>query len=115
MENQDQDQFQYRLESKLAYSLRSNGYLFPVLIEQVKFLEENHKVIFQNIPSNITSAADILGRGIISFKPTFQVQINEEAQQNLAQAAREGKEIPDEVRQQMLRDRLKANKSKGKQ
>lgn len=111
----NKDQYPYKSESKLAFSLRSNSYLFPITIEQVKFLEENYKIIFQNIPSNITSAADIIGRGIISFEPTFKVKINEEVQQNLAQAAREGKEITDEVRQQMLRDRLNANKLKGKQ
>ncbi|WP_165840851.1 hypothetical protein [Larkinella punicea] len=110
MENQEQ--FHYLPESKLTYSLRSNGYLFPILIEQVKFLEANHQDIFQNIPSSITSAADIINRGIISFEANFRIQINEETQDNLAQAAREGKEIPSNVRDQMLRDRLNATKSK---
>lgn len=108
------EQYPYKPESKLAFSLRANGYLFPISIEQVKFLEENQPILFQNIPTNITSAKDILERGIISFAPAFQVHINEEAQQNLAQAAREGKEISDEVRKQMQRDRLNALKGKGK-
>ena len=108
------EKYAYKPESKLAFSLRANGYLFPTSIEQVKFLEENHQILFQNIPSNITSAADILERGLISFEPAFQVYINDEVQQNLAQAAREGKEISDEVRKQMQQDRLNALKRNGK-
>ena len=101
-------------ESKLAFSLRANGYLFPVSIEQVRFLEENHNTLFENAPSNITSAAAILERGLISFEPAFHIHLNLETQQNLAMAAREGRQISDEVRQQMQRDRLEAIKRKGK-
>jgi len=108
------EKYQYKPESKLAFSLRANGYLFPISIEQVKLLEENHESIFQNVPSNITSAEAILERGIITFEPAFQIHVNEETRQNLAQAAREGKEISDEIRQQMQRDRLEAIKRKGK-
>ena len=100
-------------ESKLAFSLRANGYLFPVSIEQVRLLEENHSTLFKNVPSNITSAASILERGFISFEPAFQIHLNSETQQNLAMAARDGKDISTEVRQQMQRDRLEAIKRKG--
>ena len=89
------------------------GIYSPFLLSRSN-LEENHQILFQNIPSNITSAADILERGLISFEPAFQIHINEEAQQNLAQAAREGKEISDEVRKQMQQDRLNALKRNGK-
>ncbi len=111
----NQDHYMYKSESKLAFSLRSNGYLFPVSIEQVKILEENHPHIFQNVPFGITSGADILKRGIIDFQPALGIRFNEETQQNLAQAAREGKDIPDDVRQQMIRDRQAARKKKGEQ
>lgn len=109
----NQDHYPDKSESKLAFSLRSNGYLFPVSIEQVRILEENHPLVFQHMPSNISSAADILKRGIMSIESAFSVQINAEIQNNLAQAAREGKEISDEVRQQMIRDRQTARKQKG--
>lgn len=101
-------------ESKLSFSLRANGYLFPTSIEQVKYLEEKHESFFRDVPSNITSAGDILERGFISFEPKSQINLNTDTQQNLAQAAREGKEISDEIRQQMQRDRLEAIKRKGK-
>lgn len=101
-------------ESKLAFSLRANGYLFPVSMEQVRLLEENHKTLFENTPANITSAAGILDRGLISFEPASQIHLNPEVQQNLAMAAREGKQISNEIRQQMQRDRLAALKPTGK-
>lgn len=101
-------------ESKLAFSLRANGYLFPISIEQVRLLEENCNTLFENAPSNITSAEAIIERGFISFTPAFQIQLNSETQQNLAMAAREGKGISEEVRKQMEKDRLNAIKRKGK-
>jgi hypothetical protein len=94
-------------ESKLTHSLRANGYLFPITVEQVNHLEENHKEIFKNLVP-LLSSDDILNRGVVSFKP---IVINAEENEftiSLAQAAREGKEIPEDIRKQMEEDRKKA-------
>ena len=98
-------------ESKFTHSLRANGYLFPITIEQVNHLEANHKDIFKNVPSPVLSVNDILDRGVVSFKPILTNDINDEFAISLAQAAREGKEIPEEVRKQMEEDRKKATTS----
>ena len=106
----NQDKKKQQKESKLTCSLRSNGYLFPITIEQVNYLEEHHQDIFQSIPSDLTSAADILARGAITFASKSQkFIIDENTETSLAQAAREGKQISEEVKQQMRLDRLKAN------
>lgn len=106
----NRDEKKQRKESKLTRSLRSNGYLFPTTIEQVNYLEEHHQEIFEGLPVGLTSAADILARGAMTFGPKPQkFIIDEHAEASLAQAAREGKQISEEVKQQMRQDRLKAN------
>ena len=98
-------------ESKLTHWLRANGYLFPITIEQVNYLEENHKDMFKKIPPPESSIDDILNKGIVSFKPIMVNDIVDEFASSLAQAAREGREIPEEIRKQMEEDRKKANNS----
>jgi hypothetical protein len=108
----NRDEKKPRNESKLTRSLRANGYLFPTTIEQVNYLEEHHEDLFNNLPSNLTSASDILRRGAMTLESRLQNHtIDEHTQTSLAQAAREGKEISEEVKQQMRKDRLNANGS----
>ena len=109
MENQDKQH--QRNESLLARSLRANGYLFPIIAEQVEFLEQHHEQLFAQAPTGLTSGEDILRRGLISFNPLRRDLIDPQVEHSLAQAAREGKEIPDHVREQMQRDRLDSNTS----
>ncbi|MDF7815162.1 hypothetical protein [Hymenobacter sp. YC55] len=98
-------------ESKLTHSLRANGYLFPITIEQVNYLEENHKDIFKKTPPPESPIDDILNKGIVSFKPIINNDIDNEFTISLAQAAREGKDIPEEIRKRMEEDRKRANNS----
>lgn len=103
MQNQADDQL--KPESLLTRCLRANGFLFPVTIEQVKFLEENRKELFENVPQDITSAEEILNRGFVRLQPLPPPIASPNFEYSLAQAAREGKEIPEEIRKRMLKDR----------
>ena len=99
-------------ESKLTRSLRANGYLFPISIEQVKFLEENHPELFEAPMAHLLpSAADVLSRGRIAYSPKApnRATIDEATQTSLAQAAREGKAIPADIAEKMRQDRQRAN------
>lgn len=109
MQNQADDR--PKPESLLTRSLRANGLLFPVTIEQVKFLEENRKELFENSPQNITSAEEILSRGFMSLQPLSPTAANADFEHRLAQAAREGKAIPEEIRKRMVQDRQQSQPS----
>jgi hypothetical protein len=104
MEKQDKGHPQK--ESLLTRSLRANGYLFPITPEQVAFLEQEHQALFDHVPTGLTSGDDILSRGIISLKPSRRDTLEPHIEQSLAQAAREGKAIPEHIRAQMQKDRL---------
>jgi hypothetical protein len=110
MENQDKSPL--KKESLLTRSLRANGYLFPITPEQVEFLEQEHKELFEQVPTGLTSGNDILSRGIISFKPSHRDMVEPHIEHSLAQAAREGKIIPEHIRAQMQKDRLNNTQSK---
>lgn len=103
MEKQDKNQ--QRKESILTRSLRANGYLFPVTPEQVEFFEQHHQELLSQAPTGLTSGDEILSRGRISFSPPRRDATDPHVEHSLAQAAREGKDIPERLRAQMMRDR----------
>lgn len=103
MENQEENH--PKKESLLTRSLRANGYLFPTTIEQVEYLEQQQPQLFAQAPTGLTTGADILSRGIVSFSPAHRDLIEPHVEHSLAQAAREGKEIPAHIRAQMQQDR----------
>ena len=60
------------------------------------------------IPESIDNPLNIINQKLITTVPLKIKRSNMEVEQNLAQAAREGNEIPEDVKKQMLKDRKKA-------
>ena len=99
--NEDDGAFQ----DDLYRYLKQMGRAFPDTMEELDhFL---HLIDQKNIITNdFPSADEILGRGFVELGD-FNPSTDEEIEENLAQAAREGGEIPPDVIEQMNKDRKK--------
>jgi hypothetical protein len=90
-------------EESFEKSLRSLGYLFPATDEEVTAFESLNKI--ENTHMDIPSANDILRKGRITSIAPKNNFIHTESSENLAMAARNGKEIPVEIKRKMNTDR----------
>jgi hypothetical protein len=66
-----------------------------------------------NIPEDLNDPFQILKKGKVTTLNSFNVSEDHEVEENLAMAAREGKEIPEDILRQMEQDR-KDVQEKGK-
>ncbi|MFP5040450.1 hypothetical protein [Parasediminibacterium sp. JCM 36343] len=90
--------------------LKSKGLLFPTTPDEIVEFEKNYSTQ-DEVPQDWENPTNIILRGKQSLKDLKQA-FNEDAE-NLAMAAREGKDaITDEIRKQMNDDRTKAKDKK---
>ncbi|MFZ4464831.1 MAG: hypothetical protein ACOYN5_13365 [Bacteroidales bacterium] len=87
--------------------IRANGYLFPITREQVRafegLLERKPELIDNNLPDPM----EILRQGK-QYRATVIInQTQTMYDENLQRAARNGKNIPDEIKKRMHDDRQK--------
>lgn len=89
--------------------LEDNGYTFPVNENQVREFEKSIKGVFEK-PEKWDSIDDILSKNS-GVKSIFdrKVSNDKEIESFLSMAAREGKDISEEIRKKMKEDRDKAN------
>ncbi|MFL3663015.1 MAG: hypothetical protein ACJ04Q_03365 [Flavobacteriales bacterium] len=108
MKNQDKN---YVQEQAFHKALKNFGYVFPETDKELDaFVESIGKMKF-DIPSHLDNPTTILESGRIMKVGDFNSFIDNELEENLAQAAREGSEIPDDIREQMDNDRENAKDS----
>ena len=93
-------------EESFEKSLRSLGYLFPTTDDEVKAFESKNNI--EKTPHGLPSANDILRKGRVHSISPQNSFINHESVENLARAARNGKEIPEEIQKRMNTDRKKS-------
>ena len=97
------------LDDSIGRSLRKLGFTFPRNIEDFKSIEERVKKNGIALPERLQDPYKFLGEKTYSL-----ISQNEQGQgeyfQQLAQAAREGKLITDDIKKRMAEDKLKANK-----
>ncbi len=93
-------------ENSFKKSLRSLGLLFPTSEDEVDAFEANNKI--EEVPENYLSAYDLLSKP----KQTFIVEKTKiefnKTTENLAMAARKGKNISEEILKKMKLERDKA-------
>jgi mRNA-degrading endonuclease HigB of HigAB toxin-antitoxin module len=93
--------------------LKSLGYVFPQNKEDFEKLEEEVSNTKISKPESFKDPLKFLGRKLKKYQQ--QEQSFEAYEQNLAQAAREGNEISDDVKKQMEQDKkISKNKKSAK-
>ncbi|RDV13330.1 hypothetical protein DXT99_20135 [Pontibacter diazotrophicus] len=102
--NPDENSYEKRVLSFLG----QNGFIVPESDQEIQaFISicDNSSV---KLPEALRSPFDIERRGIVEPKNEFQSEDAKAIEENLAQAARKGKEIPAYIRQRMEEGRKKA-------
>lgn len=101
-------------EEKAFYkALKRYGYIFPETEDELKQFEDSIANMEFKIPDKFSDPIEILAKGKVDKIENYLSFSDEQVEENLAQAAREGSEIPDDVLKQMENDRRKAE-GKGK-
>jgi branched-subunit amino acid aminotransferase/4-amino-4-deoxychorismate lyase len=102
-----------RIEDSFHNALKKFGYVFPETEEELEHLKATVSRKKNHIPDELNDPFQILKNGRVTALNSFNVSEDHEIEENLAMAAREGKEIPEDIRRQMEQDR-KDVEEKGK-
>ena len=94
-----------QFERKLVKSLKCSGNIFPEADDEIMSFETSFKKEIKSFAANLPDAELILQTGKIDKHWTLQNEVVESVKDNLAQAAREGKELTDELKRKMIDDR----------
>ena len=101
------------LDDNLGRSLRQLGFIFPNTVADFKKIESqaNNTKVVQ--PDCLKDPYSFLGKRIHkgTVKPLYEDEQGGYSQ-NLAQAARDGKGISEDVKMKMAEDKLKSNQKK---
>lgn len=98
-------------EKAFHKALKSYGYIFPETEKELRAFEASIYKMEFDIPDKFNNPLKILNEGRIEKVNEFHSFYDEQVEENLAQAAREGSNIPDEVWKQMDNDRKKAEEA----
>jgi hypothetical protein len=100
------------MSEALYLHLKKQGLAFPDTQEELDhFLElvQQHKV---DLPADLPSAADILSNGEMNMPSDLNSSTDSEIEENLSQAARDGRELSDELMRKLQADRKRTEESK---
>jgi hypothetical protein len=97
-----------RQEKAFHKALKSYGYIFPETEAELQSFEESISKMKFQIPDKFNDPMEILKAGKIENVGQFNSFNDVQIEEHLAQAAREGSNIPDDVRAQMEKDRKDA-------
>jgi len=95
-------------EAYLENALKSYGHLFPTTDEQMSVFEDNMENI--PLPEELESPDFVFKGKKQTFKQKTIVFDNSEGERNWALAARDGKEIPEDILAKMKKDKEEAKK-----
>lgn len=98
-------------EAAFHKALKSYGYVFPETEEELQAFENSISKMKFEIPEKLDNPSAFLKKGKIKGVGNFNSFYDEEVEENLAQAAREGSDIPNDVWQQMEKDRKNAEEA----
>jgi hypothetical protein len=96
------------MNKRLYFHLKKMGMAFPDSDEDLEYFMEHVKRQNVTIPKDLPSPEDILSNGFLSMKGSMNDSISDDVMENLAQAAREGGDIPPEIMKKMEDDRKKS-------
>lgn len=95
-------------QNKLIKVIQSHGYIFPTDEESVIEFEKKYKKDIESIkPKEWDNPLNILKKGFVNKIDILQDE--NPYSENLAQAARDGKQLSSEILKKMREDRLKNN------
>lgn len=95
-------------QNKLIKVIQSHGYVFPTDEESVIEFQKNYKKDIESIkPKEWDNPLNILKKGFVNKIDILQDE--NPYSENLAQAARDGKQLSSEILKKMREDRLKNN------
>jgi hypothetical protein len=92
----------------LLDSMKRAGYVFPETEEELEYLIEKFNKSKIVLPDELNDPILILKQGLLTVKTDFSSSTDEDVDINLAQAAREGGTIEEDVKSQMNKDRKAA-------
>lgn len=95
-------------DAYLENALKSYGYLFPTTDEQMSIFEEN--IEGSPLPKEFESPDFVFENKKQIFKQKLIVIDNSEGERNWALAAREGKDISEDILEKMKKDKEEAKK-----
>lgn len=98
--------FENDFEDSFEKTLKSLGYLFPSTENEVDSFETNNKL--EEIPENYCNPIDLISKSRIHLPNSKKIIDFKKSVDNLARAARNGSEIPDDIIDKMKSDRDKA-------
>jgi hypothetical protein len=93
------------IENAFVKSLRQHGFLFPATQTDLEAIKNKKEIGEVPLPSDLENPMQIIERGKIKSISSGDFPDNSEVEENLARAAREGKDIPDDVKNQMKKDK----------
>lgn len=96
-------------DGSISKSLRNLGFVFPRTCADFNKLEENIKVNKLSMPMNLRNPSVFLGKKVFQRHSAVTLSLSDYSMQ-LAQAAREGNNISDDVKDKMEKDKLAAKK-----
>jgi hypothetical protein len=99
-------------EKAVLKAIRRSPWMIPQTVNDVRLAEEEIASSSVNLPAEIADPYSVMDRERQGIRITDPLQADRDLglEQNLAQAARDGGEIPPEVREQMQKDRKAAEK-----
>jgi hypothetical protein len=93
------------IENAFVKSLRHHGFLFPETQTELEIVKSKKEIEEVPLPSELEDPMQIIRRGKIESISSVEFPENSDVEENLARAAREGKDIPDDVKNQMKKDK----------
>jgi len=98
-------------EDSIKKAFRTSGYGFPKTIEEIKLFEKNFDCSKPNKIPPRKNPLNILDRRKHQVIINLKQGLKNESTHNMARAAREGKQIPDEIKRQMQKDRKESQEN----
>lgn len=101
------------LDDELHQSLSKLGYIFPSTISDFKEIIKSTKKEKRKKPKQLKDPYEFLNHKVYNSDKKF-ISANDEADysEKFAQAAREGKQISEEIKNEMQKDKLKSRDKK---
>jgi hypothetical protein len=100
------DMHDAEFEHYVQEGLKSLGYAFPETDEQMAVFEK--RVSMQSLPEEFQSPDFVFNNERKTIVVSFQNPINEAAESNWAIAARDGKDLPNDILNKMKQDKANA-------
>lgn len=95
-------------EENLYRALKSYGHIFPETDEELILFEKTISQMKFIVPEKFQDPQVLLNKGKVEKISNFHSFYDHEIEENLAQAAREGGEISEDILRQMEKDREEA-------